>query len=129
MAYVSKQLVQNVREEMKQVCKDYGIKVTVSGTSGSSLKIKVSSGALDFIGNYKENNTDEKDSRIECLRINTYYLENDFSGKVLECLKKIVSIANKGNHDNSDIMTDYFDVGWYVDILIGEWDKPYVFKG
>jgi hypothetical protein len=23
---------------------------------------------------------------------------------------------NSGNHDNSDIMSDYFDVGWYVSI-------------
>jgi hypothetical protein len=23
---------------------------------------------------------------------------------------------NNGNHDNSDIMSDYFDVGWYVSI-------------
>ena len=23
-------------------------------------------------------------------------------------------------------MTDYFDVGFYVSLSIGEWDKPYV---
>ncbi len=28
-------------------------------------------------------------------------------------------------YDNSDIMTDYFDVAWYVDINIGKWNKPY----
>jgi len=22
-------------------------------------------------------------------------------------------------------MTDYFDVGWYNDIRIGDWNKPY----
>jgi hypothetical protein len=26
-------------------------------------------------------------------------------------------------------MTDYFDVGWYIDIKIGKWDKPYNFTG
>jgi hypothetical protein len=30
-----------------------------------------------------------------------------------------------GNHDRSDIQSDYFDVGWYVDINIGRWNKPY----
>jgi hypothetical protein len=30
-----------------------------------------------------------------------------------------------GNHDKSDVMTDYFNVGWYIDINIGKWDKPY----
>jgi hypothetical protein len=29
------------------------------------------------------------------------------------------------NHDNSDIMTDYFDVGWYLNINVGGWNKPY----
>jgi len=33
---------------------------------------------------------------------------------------------NEGNHDNSDIMTDYFDVGWYISVRLGKWDKPYV---
>ena len=28
------------------------------------------------------------------------------------------------NYDNSDISTDYFDVGYYAHIAIGEWDKP-----
>jgi hypothetical protein len=32
------------------------------------------------------------------------------------------------NHDNSDIMTDYFDVGWYVNIYVGKWNKPYNVK-
>ena len=30
-----------------------------------------------------------------------------------------------GNYDNSDVQTDYFDTGWYIDINIGSWDKPY----
>ena len=24
-----------------------------------------------------------------------------------------------------DAMTDYYDVGWYVDVNIGTWEKPY----
>ena len=30
---------------------------------------------------------------------------------------------NVGNHDNSDPMTDYFDVGWYISVNLGRWDK------
>jgi hypothetical protein len=40
-------------------------------------------------------------------------------------LEKIVKTLNIGNHNNSDIQSDYFDVGWYVSIKVGEWDKPY----
>jgi hypothetical protein len=32
---------------------------------------------------------------------------------------------NTGNWDESDIQTDYFNVGWYVDVKIGSWQKPY----
>jgi hypothetical protein len=32
-------------------------------------------------------------------------------------------------YDNTDIMTDYFDVSHYIDISIGKWDKPYAFTG
>jgi hypothetical protein len=31
----------------------------------------------------------------------------------------------EGNHDNSDIQSDYFDVGWYVEVNIGKWNKAY----
>jgi hypothetical protein len=43
-------------------------------------------------------------------------------------LQQIYSIANCGNYDNSDSMTDYFDIGWYVWLSIGQWDKEFVFK-
>jgi hypothetical protein len=33
---------------------------------------------------------------------------------------------NAGNHNNSDVQSDYFDVGWYIDVNIGKWNKPYV---
>jgi hypothetical protein len=32
---------------------------------------------------------------------------------------------NDGNYDNSDIQSDYFSVGWYIDVNVGKWDKPY----
>jgi hypothetical protein len=39
---------------------------------------------------------------------------------------EIHDALNLGNHDNSDLMTDYFDVGHYVTLSIGRWDKPFV---
>ena len=35
---------------------------------------------------------------------------------------------NIGNHDNSDLQTDYYDVGWYVNLQFGRWNKPYNVK-
>jgi hypothetical protein len=35
---------------------------------------------------------------------------------------------NQGNWNRSDVQTDYFDVGWYCDINVGSWNKPYVLE-
>ena len=52
-----------------------------------------------------------------------------FSGRVLEFLTKVIRVLNGGNHDNSDAMVDYFDVGWYVDVRFGRWKNPYKISG
>jgi hypothetical protein len=55
----------------------------------------------------------------------SHHWTDHFDGKAKEFLDKAFEIMFEGNHDNSDIMTDYFDVGWYCDINIGKWDRPY----
>ena len=47
------------------------------------------------------------------------------NGKAKQFLSEVITAMHKGNHDNSDIMTDYFDVGWYIDVNIGKWNQPY----
>lgn len=37
----------------------------------------------------------------------------------------IADALNTDNHDRSDSQTDYFDVGHYVEIGIGRWNKPF----
>lgn len=58
--------------------------------------------------------------------VNHYYLDDAFDGDLLVLFKKIVAALNTDNFDKSDIMTDYFHVGHYVDIQIGRWNKPFV---
>ena len=53
---------------------------------------------------------------------NIYHRERanypQFSTAFCEKLDAVFKIANQWNYDNSDIMTDYFDVGYYLDIKI-----------
>ena len=58
--------------------------------------------------------------------VNNYWYHEHFTGRSLLFLDDILPVLNRGNHDNSDLMTDYFDVGWYVNIKIGKWNKPYI---
>jgi hypothetical protein len=61
-------------------------------------------------------------------QINKYHLDKCFpKGPVLEAAQKIMATINEagGNYDNSDLMTDYHDVGFYVDFNVGRWNKPF----
>ena len=57
--------------------------------------------------------------------LNTYHPENALDAS-LPLFTQIIAALNTGNHDNSDLMSDYFDVGHYVDVSIGKWNKDFV---
>jgi hypothetical protein len=102
------------------------------------MTLKITEGSLDFIGNHADTEAAKPYGRpahaptIEELRqdtwiaVNPYWFHEHFSGDCLQCLKEIMEVMQLGNHDSSDIQTDYFDVGWYIKIEIGNWNKPYV---
>ena len=60
--------------------------------------------------------------------LNEYYIKDAYkdNDKLSSIFSKIIDCLNLNNHDNSDVMTDYFDVGHYIDLRIGEWNKPFV---
>ena len=66
--------------------------------------------------------------------MNPYHCEANMSEigetKIANFYKELLAAmhgvgSRYANHDNSDIMTDYFDVGWYVDINVGQWNNGY----
>lgn len=61
------------------------------------------------------------------LQLNTYHLNTTFDGELLEVFKGIVAAMNAKNHDNSDLQSDYFDVGYYIGINIGTYDMPFTY--
>lgn len=135
MAYFSQERKAQLAPEIKKVCAQYGIKATIGVRHHSTLVINIKSGKLDVIGNYMEvcktrndygtNVRGEGKAAPKYLDINPYWYDEHFSGKVKSFFNALFAIANKGNHDNSDIQSDYFDVGWYVDVNVGNWEKPY----
>jgi hypothetical protein len=48
---------------------------------------------------------------------------------VADVFGKIFDALNLENHDHSDIQSDYFDVGHYVELRIGAWKRPFVITG
>ena len=58
-------------------------------------------------------------------KLNEFQVATQFPGEIGATFAKIVAALNTGNHDNSDLMADYFDVGHYIDLRIGAYDKPF----
>ena len=56
------------------------------------------------------------------------YISNGvrLTAEAWEVLKQADEIGNARNWDNSDSMTDYFDVNYYFDLHIGKWNQPFV---
>ena len=138
MAYMSQDRKQSLAPQIKSVLKKYGVKASIAVRNHSTLVVNIKSGKIDLIENYLE--TDSKlnhggkmsQDQIDYVRnkqyidVNPYWFKEHFSGVAKSFLIELFQAMNNGNHDNSDIMTDYFDVGWYSDVNIGKWDKPYI---
>ena len=122
MAYVTKEQVAGIRKQIKAAFPKW--KVSVRMQRHSTVVVSIMAADIDFLKDYKD--FDGNGVATKNIQVNHYYLDRAFKGKALAALEKIKTIANKGNHDNSDSQTDYFDVGWYFNLNIGEWDKPFV---
>ena len=109
MAYVSKETKAELAPGIKKVLAKYGMKGTLAVKHHATLGCNLKSGPIDF-------GTDS---------VNTYHIDNHFEGVAKEFLLKLKDAMVVGNHDRSDSMTDYFDVGWYISINVGKWNKPY----
>jgi hypothetical protein len=137
MAYVSQELKAKLAPAIKEICKKYNIKASLAVRNHSTLVLNVKQGDIDFIENFISTDKEKPyakymtDDQIAYLRqkqildVNPYWHKEHFSGKALEFLREVIPAMNAGNWDKSDIQTDYFNVGWYIDVNIGKWNKPY----
>jgi len=129
MAYMSQEKKKAIAPKVKAICTKYGVKGSLSVNNYSTLVLNIRSGDIDFIANYyKDNEYYNEYYRLatDHIQVNPYHFERHFAGVAHDFLKEVYDAMMDGNHDNSDIMTDYFDVGWYININIGKWDKPYI---
>lgn len=125
MAYITKEEVKAKSVKLKALAKKYGVKLTVSGSNTSTVRVNIASGKIDFIGNYMALTGQNPQGNID---VNHYYISNYFDGVAEEFLLKVKEILMEGHYDHSDIQTDYFNCAWYMDINIGKWNKPYVLE-
>ena len=121
MAYMSKEHKAEIAAMLKKLlgtAKERGFKYTLSVRNLSSIEMNISEGSIDFLGAYKNSYPETKYATVS-------YARNFHDGPVKDLIEKILKVLNHRNYDNSDIQSDYFDIGHYVHINIGKWDKPY----
>ena len=103
----------------------------------STLVLNIASGPIDFIGNYNAVESSRNAAKPEHMRnrasgsldVNPHWFREHFTGDALAFLAEVMDAMNAGNYDKSDIQSDYFNVGWYVDVNVGRWNKPYEWMG
>ena len=134
MAYMNQERKARIAPAVKSIRKRYGVKGTLS-TDRSSLSLNIKSGTLDFIGDYNKTVAAQPGGFLngspagKSIQINNYWYREHFGNKVIrKFLDEVMKALNDGNHDNSDSQIDYFDVGWYVHVNVGNWNKPYVLE-
>lgn len=141
MAYMNQDRKKALAPAIKAVLKKYGMKATIAVRNHMSLAVNIKEGKLDLIGNANRFNEyrakmrgDEAYPVRDYLQVNQFYAaqwaEEIDETEIANFYEELVDAMNGRdatvqNHDNSDAMTDYFDVGWYIDINVGDWNKPY----
>lgn len=124
---------------VKPVLKKYGVKGTFSVRNHSTICLNIKEGKIDFIENFIETDKQKpyskymSDDQVAYIRknktidVNPYWFQEHFSGKAKTFLTEVFdNMKAAGWYDNSDVQTDYFDTAYYVDVNIGNWNKPYV---
>lgn len=128
MAYVSQERKKHLVANLKKVIPaDW--KWTTSVRNSSTISLNIWSAPVDLIAEHvrvhdTRHPLEKYTAKPSYLDVNTYWLGHSFD-EHLELFEQIKDALNDGNHDRSDSYTDYFDVGWYIDINLGKWDKPF----
>ena len=117
MAYISNEKKSQIQAALKPIFKKYGIKATLSKSSGySTLSVNISAGDIDFGSDYKQ--------------VNVYYIDEHYTGVAKDFLNEVLdTIKFVGEwYDESNAQIDYFNTAFYIDINVGRWDKPYKYN-
>ena len=133
MAYMSTEKKAKIAPKIKAILAKYKVKGSLAVRNHMTLCLNLKSGSIDFIANSNKvcsNNHYQvasgfKPSTSGYDQVNPYHFKDHYDGKALAFMQEVFHAMNDGNHDRSDIQSDYFDVGWYVDVNIGKWDKQY----
>ncbi len=113
MAYITADRTREIKKELK--AKFPNLTFSVRREHYTSVDVAIMSGDIDF--------SDILEGRKHT-SINHYHIDRMYPTHA-QLFSEMLEIINKGNWNRSDLMSDYHDVGFYVNVGVGKWDKPY----
>lgn len=112
MAYVSKEHKADVALKLKAVMPQ-GWKYSLAVRNFSMLVLTIWSAPVD----------------LNAVAPNGVKVHGQSKGLVdityLPIFEGIIAVLNEGNYNHSDTMRDFHDVGHYISIELGRWNKPF----
>lgn len=128
MAFMPQEKKKEIHRELKAALKGFPHKLrwSLAVRHHSTLVLTVREGDIDPFADRVPDRWSQPMREEGYVDVNVYHWHRHFTGATFAFLRIVLPILNRGNFDKSDPMTDYFHVGWYVDVRFGKWDKPYV---
>lgn len=136
MAYMNQERKAIIAAKLKEVMPK-GWKYSLGVRSHSTIVLTITSAPVDLMAEAKRV-AEARQAHMEPylrgnvtnathLEVNHYHPHKQFDVS-LPVFERIIAVLNEGNHDRSVAQADYFDVGWYVNVNVGRWDKPFTVK-
>ena len=111
MAFINQQDKKDLMPGIKAILARHGVKASFSIRHNSTFVCTLKSGP--FVA-------------PDWYQVNEHHLERTYEGQQLQFLQELIA-AMKGSSwfNDSDSMTDYFHLSWYIDVNWGGYDKSY----
>jgi len=116
MAFMSQENKKELAPAIKAVLKKYNTKASISVRHHSTLMVNIKQSAIPF----------DLDGRTYKTINSVYDLTGTEKDFITELFAAMDGLGDLKNFDRSDVMTDYFNVGWYTQINVGTFSKPYI---
>ena len=125
MAYVSQEMKKELAPAIKAVLKKYGMKGSIAVRHHMSLVCNIKSGKLDILGALGASEYER-----DYVQVNPYWIEENYDdAEVVAFLSELKEAMEGPNFFcEDDIMTDYFHRSHYIDINVGQFNKPYILE-
>lgn len=121
MAYMDQEKKAKISAGLKKIMpRDW--KYSLAVKHHSSIVLTINAAPVDLIAL----NLRSDENKGKYIQVNEYYLDREYAGDVLAVFEAMKRTLNLDNYDHSDSQFDHFDVGHYIDIHVGRWDKPFV---